>query len=178
MLHLWKNIIDYFFTFSLPDELYEVSSFTLKFLLKVYQSEVKLLSHVLLFVTPWTVFMDSLWPHGLPGFSVHGIFQARILEWVAISFSGDLPDPGIEPRSPILQADSLLFKPRGKPICGSKGQGKKKRGNPFGLSILDTDFCVYVSPILLIHPCCFNFFGTLCLCFEFSESLFVFYFFF
>ena len=31
-----------------------------------------------------------------PGSSVHGIFQARILEWVAISYSRDLPDPGIE----------------------------------------------------------------------------------
>ena len=30
---------------------------------------------------------NSLWPHGLPGFSVHGILQARILEWVAFSFS-------------------------------------------------------------------------------------------
>ena len=33
------------------------------------------------------------------GFSVGGILQARILEWVAISSSGDLPDPGIEPVS-------------------------------------------------------------------------------
>ena len=32
-----------------------------------------------------------------PGSSVHGILQERTLEWVAISFSGDLPDPGIEP---------------------------------------------------------------------------------
>ena len=39
----------------------------------------------------------------LPGFSVHGIFQARVPEWVAISFSGDLPDPGIEPVSPALE---------------------------------------------------------------------------
>ena len=37
-----------------------------------------------------------------PGSSVHGIFQARILEWVAISFSRDLPDPGTEPGSPVL----------------------------------------------------------------------------
>ena len=35
-----------------------------------------------------------------PGSSVHGIFQARILEWVAISFSRDLSNPGIEPVSP------------------------------------------------------------------------------
>ena len=34
----------------------------------------------------------------LPGSSIHGIFQARVLEWVAISFSRD-PDPGIEPGS-------------------------------------------------------------------------------
>ena len=33
----------------------------------------------------------------LPRFSVHGIFQPRVLEWVAISFLGDLPSPGIEP---------------------------------------------------------------------------------
>ncbi|MES7760928.1 hypothetical protein U6J64_12300, partial [Cutibacterium acnes] len=51
----------------------------------------------------------------LPRFFVHGIFQARILEWVAISFSGDLPNPGIEPRSPTLQADSLPSEPPGKP---------------------------------------------------------------
>ena len=35
----------------------------------------------------------------LPGFSVHGIPQARILEWVAIPFSRNLPDPGIKPGS-------------------------------------------------------------------------------
>ena len=34
-----------------------------------------------------------------PGSSVHGIFQARILEWVAISFSRGLPKPGIKPMS-------------------------------------------------------------------------------
>ena len=51
----------------------------------------------------------------LPGFSVHGIFQARVLEWVSISFSRDLPDPGIEPRSPALQADALPSEPPGKP---------------------------------------------------------------
>ena len=44
----------------------------------------------------------------LPGSSAHGLLQARILKWVAIPFPGDLPDPGIEPRSPALQAASLL----------------------------------------------------------------------
>ena len=43
-----------------------------------------------------------------PGSSVHGILQAKVLEWIAILKSpGDLPDPGIEPESPSLQADSL-----------------------------------------------------------------------
>ena len=36
----------------------------------------------------------------LPGSSVHGLSQARILEWVAISSPLDLPDTGIEPTSP------------------------------------------------------------------------------
>ena len=47
---------------------------------------------------------------------VHGILQARILEWVAFSFSrGDLYNPGIEPRSPTSQVDSLPAEPQGKP---------------------------------------------------------------
>ena len=44
----------------------------------------------------------------LPGPSVHGILQARILEWLPFPSLRDLPDPGIEPRSPALQEDSLL----------------------------------------------------------------------
>jgi len=53
----------------------------------------------------------------LLGSSVHGILQARILEWVAIPFakgSSCLPDPGIEPGSPALQTDSLLSESPGK----------------------------------------------------------------
>ena len=51
-----------------------------------------------------------------PGSSVHRILQARVLEWVAIPFSRDLPNPGIEPGSPALQADSLPSEPPGKPL--------------------------------------------------------------
>ena len=51
----------------------------------------------------------------LPGFSVHGILQARILEWVAIPSPRYLSDPEIEPRFSTLQADSLLPEPLGKP---------------------------------------------------------------
>ena len=38
-----------------------------------------------------------------PASSVYGLFQARILEWVAVSSPGDLPNPGIEPASLFLQ---------------------------------------------------------------------------
>ena len=47
----------------------------------------------------------------LPGSSLHGILQARVLEWVPSP--GDLPDPGIEPRSPAFQADALTSEPPG-----------------------------------------------------------------
>ena len=50
-----------------------------------------------------------------PGFSLHGILQARILEWVAIAFSRDHPNTGIEPKCPTLQADSLLSESPKKP---------------------------------------------------------------
>ena len=45
--------------------------------------------------------------YSLPGSSVHGILQARILEWVAFPYPGDLLNPGIKPGSPAFQADSL-----------------------------------------------------------------------
>ena len=53
-----------------------------------------------------------------PGFSVHGILQARILEWVAILLSrgSSRPKKGIQPGSPALQADSSPFEPPVKPI--------------------------------------------------------------
>ena len=44
---------------------------------------------------------------------VHEVLQARILEWVAIPSPGDRPNPGTEPRSPTLQADSLPAEPQG-----------------------------------------------------------------
>ena len=63
------------------------------------------------------VVSDSLQPHGLQPFvsCVHGILQARILGWVAFPSPGDLPNPWIKPRSPILQADSLPSEPPAKP---------------------------------------------------------------
>ena len=55
----------------------------------------------------------------LPGSSDHGVSQARIQERVAIPFSRGFPNPGIEPRSPTLQADSLLSEPPSSAFIGS-----------------------------------------------------------
>ena len=49
----------------------------------------------------------------LPGSSVHGILQARILEWFAMPSSRGSSQPRIEPRSPALQVHSLLSEPPG-----------------------------------------------------------------
>ena len=57
----------------------------------LYIYDVCVLSHlgcIRLFATLWTV-----------GVSVHGILQARVLDWVPFPPPGDLPDPGIEPTS-------------------------------------------------------------------------------
>ena len=70
-------------------------------------SEVKSLSRVWLFSTPWTVAYQA----PSMGFS-------RQEYWSGLPFPspGDLPNPGIEPGSPALQADALLSEPPGKPI--------------------------------------------------------------
>ena len=56
-----------------------------------------------------------------PGSSVHGVFQARILERVAMpSPPGDIPHPGVKLVSPALQADCLPSEPPGKNIANSR----------------------------------------------------------
>ena len=65
------------------------------------------LSHVQLFVTPWTI--DCQAPLSM-GFS-----RQEYWSRLPCSSPGDLPDPGIEPRCPALQADSLLSEPPGRP---------------------------------------------------------------
>ena len=47
--------------------------------------------------------------YSLPGSCVHGTFQARILEWVAINYSGDLLDLGTEPVSLAFPASAGRF---------------------------------------------------------------------
>ena len=65
-----------------------------------------------------SVMLDSLKRYD---YTVNGILQARILEWVAFPFFRFLPEPGIEPRSPVLQVDSLPGEPQEKPMRGYKG---------------------------------------------------------
>ena len=50
------------------------------------------------------LFCDPVDPMDLPASSVHGIFQARILEWLPFPPPGDLLDPGIKPVSPASPA--------------------------------------------------------------------------
>ena len=65
------------------------------------------LSRVWLFVTPWTV------AHQAP-LSMENL-QARILKWVTSPPSGNIPNPGLKPRSPALQAYSWPSEPPWKP---------------------------------------------------------------
>ena len=65
-----------------------------------------------------------------PGSSVHGIFKARILEWVAISFPGDHPNPGMELMSLALAGRFFTTEPSGKARYSTKPYRywkKKKR---------------------------------------------------
>ena len=67
-----------------------------------------------------SVMSNSLGPHGLQptSSSVHGILQARTLEWVAVPSSRDLPNAGIKLMSltaPHWQVGSLALAPPGKP---------------------------------------------------------------
>ena len=80
-------------------------------------------------VTSWTV------PHQAPlsmGFS-------RQEYWSGLAFPspGDLLDPGIKPRSPALQADSLLSKPPGKP--------QAQRGHEKCIALVKLTQCQYWS---------------------------------
>ena len=49
----------------------------------------------------------------LPGSSVHGFSRQEYWSGVPSPSPGDLPDPGIEPRSPALEADALTSEPPG-----------------------------------------------------------------
>ena len=63
--------------------------------------------------------------YSLPHSSVHGISRQEYWSGLPCPPPGDLPNPGIEPRSPALWADSLPTKPPGKP----KNTGRKAMTN-------------------------------------------------
>ena len=68
----------------------------------MYLSHFKITLHVCLLVAESCPTLYDPKDCSPPGSSVHGILQARTLEWVAVFFSGDLPAPGIEPMPPVL----------------------------------------------------------------------------
>ena len=74
-------------------------------------------------------------------YTVHGILQARKLEWVGFPFSRGLPKPGIAPRFPTLQADSLPAESSGEP----------KNTEVSSLSILQWIFPTQESNLGLLH---------------------------
>ena len=80
--------------------------------LRMWKTKVKSLSRVPLFMTPWTVAYQAPLSMGFP----------RQEYWNGSPFPspGDLPNPGIEPGSPTLQADALPSEPPGKPVRSTK----------------------------------------------------------
>ena len=74
-------------------------------------------------------------------YTVHGILQARILEWIAFPVSWRSSQPRDQPRSPTLQADSLPAEPQRKPK--STGVGS--------LSILQQIFLTQESNQGILH---------------------------
>ena len=82
---------------------------SIEIILKFYDNVcVLLLSHVWLFVTPWTIARQATLSMAFP--------RQEYWSGLLFPFPGDLPNPGIEPRSPALQAGSLPSKPQGKPL--------------------------------------------------------------
>ena len=81
------------------------------------------------YLMPWSCIIQwsevaQSWPTlcdpidcNLPGSSVHGIFQAIVLEWIAIPFSRGSSQPRDWTTSPSLQADSLPLSHQGSPQC-------------------------------------------------------------
>ena len=78
-----------------------------------------------------SVLSDSLQPYGCspPGSSVHGLSPGRILEWVAMPSSRGSSQPGIKPKPPTLQADSLPSEQWGKPKNTWAGSLSLLQGN-------------------------------------------------
>ena len=87
----------------------------------------------------------------LPGSFVHEILQSRILEWVAISFSRETSNLGIEPRPPALQADALLTELHGEAVSKPRTYFKIKFEDIFVFFILLSFFLNWHELMVLIY---------------------------
>ena len=92
-----------------------------------------------------------------PGSFVHGVLQARILVAIPGVTPGDLPDPGIEPRSSPMQADSLPAESPGKPLLlesSHKITGERELGKAQGTLHMQEDTILprYGSAVSLTLP--------------------------
>ena len=80
-----------------------------KMLLLPVRVKVKSLSRVRLFATLWTIAYQA--PLSM------GFFRQEYWSGLPFPSPGDLPNPGIEPGFPTLEADDLTSEPPGKPMC-------------------------------------------------------------
>ena len=95
--------------------------------------KVKSLSHVRLFVTPWTAAYQAL----SMGFS-----RPEYWSGLPLPSPGHLPDPGIEPGSPALQTDALPPEPPGK----ISGNSEQERYNYYSYEFTNSHVFIY-SPV-------------------------------
>ena len=106
----------------------------------------QLLSHVQLSCNP----VDCC----LPGSSVHGILQARILEWVAISFSGRSSPTGIEPAFPALAGKFFTAAPPGREAHTTQlAINKSEFGEPKARMFLDCFSFAPVAYLMSVFTC-------------------------
>ena len=114
---------------------------------------MKSLSRVQLSATPWTVAHQA--PPSM-GFS-------RQEYWSGLPFPspGDLPNPGIKPRSAALQANALTSEPPGKPMGNLYSEAQNLAGRNFNDSLYPT--CHLPFPLMSITRQ-YIFFPQLCLC--------------
>ena len=105
---------------------------------QVKWNEVKSLSHVRLFVTPWIV------AHQAPP----SMEFSRQEYWSGLPFPspGDLPDPGVEPGSSALQADALPFEPTGKLLS--------HQGSPQNTNMKNTCITMFIATLFTIASIC------------------------
>ena len=112
---------------------------------------MKLLSHVRLFAIPWTVAYQA--PSSME--------FSRQEYWSGLPFPspGDLPDPGIKFRSPVLQADALPSEPPRKPIYSPLGCKNSDTTERLSLIMLPYTFiyCLINMTTVLSYQC-FNLF--------------------